>query len=74
MYINGVPNKISRKALVKWVEVLGVDARSLLRLELDPNAVVVTVKAHNEDLKPYRGLDEELAVHELTIEVTDDDE
>ena len=73
MYINVVPNKISRKALVTWVSELGLDASRVTNLEVSPDTIRVTVKALNEDLKPY-AIGEELATYTLTIEVTDDDD
>ena len=73
MYIDGVPNKISRKALAIWVSELGLDASSVTNLEVSPDAIWVTVRALNENLEPY-AIGEELATHTLTIEVTNDDD
>ena len=73
MYINGVPNKISRKALIGLIESLGLNPKETVQLEISNRAIVVEVYARNEKFERFVS-GEELATHTLTIEVTDDDD
>ena len=73
MYIHGVPNKISRKALRSLVASLGLDPYRVFKVKILPNAVKVVAGALDTEGN-LRVVEDEPAVHKLTIEVTDDDE
>lgn len=73
MYIHGVPNKISRKALTSLIASLGLDPYRVCKVKILPNAVKVVTWALDTEGK-LRIVENEPAVHRLTIEVTDDDE
>jgi len=73
MYINGVPNKISRKALAIWVSELGLNPEETVQLEISNRSIVVEVYSRNEKFERFVA-GKELATHTLTIEVTDDDD